>query len=130
MWSFVGRKANKQWIWLAIDRETGDIVGVAIGARDKATALQLWESLPAVYRQCAVCYTDFWKSYESVLPSKRHRQVAKSSGKTNHVERFNNTLRQRISRLVRHTLAFSKKLENHIGAIWYFIHAYNESLAT
>jgi len=130
MWSFVGKKSNKQWIWLAIDQETGEIVGVAIGARDKATARQLWESLPGVYRQCAVCYTDFWKSYESVLPSKRHRQVGKSSGKTNHIERFNNTLRQRISRLVRHTLAFSKKLENHIGAIWYFIHAYNESLAT
>jgi hypothetical protein len=24
-------KKNKQWIWLAIDRETGEIVGVAIG---------------------------------------------------------------------------------------------------
>ncbi len=34
-------------------------------------------------------------------------------------------LRQRISRLVRKTLSFSKKLENHIGAIWMFIHDYN-----
>jgi hypothetical protein len=41
--------------------------------------------------------------------------------KTNHTERFNNTLRQRVSRLVRHTLAFSKKLANHIGAIRYCI---------
>gem|GEM_PF-7059731 len=23
----------------------------------------LWRALPAVYRQCAVCYTDFWKAY-------------------------------------------------------------------
>jgi hypothetical protein len=37
-------------------------------------------------------------------------------------------MRQRISRLVRKTLSFSKKLENHIGAIWYFIHHYNASL--
>ncbi|MBE9123011.1 hypothetical protein IQ269_19965 [Tychonema sp. LEGE 07199] len=29
------------------------------------------------------------------------------------MERLNNTLRQRISRLVRKTLSFSKKLENH-----------------
>jgi hypothetical protein len=29
------------------------------------------------------------------------------------------------SRLVRETLSFSKKLEHHIGAIWYFIHDYN-----
>ncbi|MGL5834122.1 MAG: IS1 family transposase, partial [Waterburya sp.] len=41
---------------------------------------------------------------------------------------FNNTLRQRVSRLVRKTLSFSKSLENHIGAIWYFIHYYNQSL--
>lgn len=54
--------------------------------------------------------------------------VGKKSGKTNAIERFNCTLRQRISRLVRKTLSFSKKLENHIGAIWYFIHHYNNLL--
>jgi insertion element IS1 protein InsB len=31
---------------------------------------------------------------------------------------------------VRQSLSFSKKLDNHIGAIWYFIHHYNEQLAT
>jgi len=67
-------------------------------------------------------------AYETVLPSQRHRVVGKDSGQTNHIERFNCTLRQRISRLVRKTLSFSKKLENHIGAIWYFIHHYNASL--
>jgi hypothetical protein len=34
-------------------------------------------------------------------------------------------LRQRVSRLARSTLAFSKKVENHIGAIHYFICHYN-----
>jgi hypothetical protein len=28
MWSFVGNKGNKQWIWLAIDVLTKEIVGV------------------------------------------------------------------------------------------------------
>ena len=41
------------------------------------------------------------------------------------VERFHNTLRQHVSRLVRDTLAFSEKLANHIGAIKYFICHYN-----
>ena len=54
--------------------------------------------------------------------------VGKETGKTNYIERFNCTLRQRVSRLVRKTLSFSKKLENHIGAIWNFIHHYNASL--
>jgi IS1 family transposase len=98
MWSFVGNKRNQAWIWLAIDRDTREIVGVAIGKRDQATARELWMSLPAVYRQCAICYTDFWDAYAAILPSKRHRAVHKQSGQTNHVERKNNTLRQRASR--------------------------------
>ncbi len=53
-WSFVGHNGNTQWLWLARDRDTREIVGVAIGARDEPTARQVWASLPAVYRQCAV----------------------------------------------------------------------------
>ncbi|MEG4590179.1 IS1 family transposase, partial [Microcoleus sp. MOSTC5] len=55
--------------------------------------------------------------------------VGKETGLTNYIERFNNTARQRISRLVRKTLSFSKKISNHLGAIWYFIHEYNASLS-
>ena len=124
-----GFKGNKQWILLAMDIFTKEIVGVYIGKRDEAGAIGLWESLPAVYRQCAVSYTDFWSAYQIVFPTKRHKSVSKNSGKTNYIERFNNTMRQRISRLVRETLSFSKKLSNHIGAIWYFIHEYNTSLS-
>jgi insertion element IS1 protein InsB len=40
---------------------------------------------------------------------------------TNHREQFNNTLRQRVSRLVREALSFSKKLANHGGAMKLFI---------
>jgi IS1 family transposase len=129
MWSFVGDKDNKQWIWLAIDVLTKEIVGVYIGKRDEAGARGLWDSLPAVYRQCAVSYTDFWGAYGIVFPKKRHRAVGKDTGQTNYIERFNNTMRQRISRLGRKTLSFSKKLSNHMGAIWYFIHEYNASLS-
>ena len=128
MWSFVQNKDNKQWIWLAIDQNTKECIGAYVGSRDRVGAQGLWDSLPAVYRQCAVAYTDFWASYEEVFPSTRHKAVGKETGKTNHIERFNNTLRQRISRLVRKTLSFSKKLKNHIGAIWYFIHDYNASI--
>lgn len=128
MWSFVAHKQNKQWIWLALDLETKEIVGVHVGERSLLGASCLWQSLPALYRQCAVCYTDFWSAYNQVFPESRHKAVSKTSGKTNGIERFNCTLRQRVSRLVRKTLSFSKKIENHIGAIWYFIHYYNELL--
>jgi IS1 family transposase len=115
-------------VWLAIDVLTREIVGVHIGDRSETGAKALWQSLPPIYRQCAVCYTDFWAAYGAVLPSQRHRAVGSESGLTNLIERFNCTLRQRISRLVRKTLSFSKKLDNHLGAIWYFIHHYNASL--
>jgi hypothetical protein len=48
LWSFVGKKRRQKWIWLAIDRATREVVGMAIGARTKATARKLWASLPAI----------------------------------------------------------------------------------
>ena len=88
---------------LAIDEATREIVGVYVGNRSGDGARGLWRSLPAVYRQCAICYTDFWQAYEQVIPSKRHQAVGKEKGKTSYIERFNNTLRQRVGRLVRKT---------------------------
>ena len=128
MWSFVGNKGNKQWIWLAIDRVTKQIIGFHVGGRTREDAKQLWASLPGVYRQCAVCYTDFWKAYVGVIPECRHRSVGKETGKTNHIERTNCTLRQRVSRLVRKSLSFSKIIEHHIRAIRYFIWDFNLAL--
>ena len=62
---------------------------------------------------------------QGVIPAAQHRAISKLARQTNHLERFNNTLRQRVSRLVRETLSFSKKLSNHIGAIKFFICDYN-----
>ena len=115
MWSFVTNKRNKQWIWIALDQKTRKIVGLYIGDRSKKSASKLWQSLPPVYRQCPDCYTDIWESYSEVLPFKRHQPVGKEWGKTSYIERLNNTLRQRISRLVRKTLSFSKKLLSPYG---------------
>ena len=128
LWSFVSKGEDKQWIWIAKDRNSGYVVGLYIGSRGLEGAQGLWDSLPRDYQELAHFYTDFWQAYQSVLPETRHHSVGKESGKTNHVERFNCTLRQRLSRLVRKTLSFSKKLENHIAAIWYFIHHYNRSI--
>lgn len=125
LWSFVDDQHQQQWIWLAIDAQTREIVGVHIGERSGQSAKALWNSMPAVYRQCAVIYTHHWSAYGAVLPNKRHRSVGKDSGLTSYIERFNNTLRQRVSRLVRKCLSFSKNLDNHIAAIWNKVHHYN-----
>jgi insertion element IS1 protein InsB len=119
----------KVYIWLAIDRTTREIIGCYLTDRSRKSAKKLGSSLPVVDRQCAVNYTYFWEVYKTVIPRKSHRSVGKKNDQTNHVERLNNTLRQRISRLVRQRLSFSKKMDNHIRAIWYLIHNYNAQLA-
>ncbi len=59
MWSFVGHSQEKVWIWIALERDSRKVLGVAFGKRDGEGARALWDLLSAVYRQCAVCYTDF-----------------------------------------------------------------------
>jgi insertion element IS1 protein InsB len=125
MWSFVQRKENKQWIWIAIDTTTKQIIAFYVGDRSRQSAKQLWKRIPQVYRREATFYTDDYDPYKGVIPTAQHQVCAKGSGRTNAIERFNCTLRQRVSRLVRETLSFSKKLANHIGAIKYFICHYN-----
>jgi insertion element IS1 protein InsB len=128
MWSFVGRKVNKQWIWMALDTETKQVIAFYVGDRSRRSARKLWRRIPAVYREQAIFYTDAWEAYKGVIPAARHRICAKSTGHTNIIERFNCTLRQRVSRLVRGALSFSKSLCNHIGAIKYFICHYNQEV--
>jgi insertion element IS1 protein InsB len=73
------------------------------------------------YQEHALFYTDHDAVYSGVIPFTQHGAISKLARTTNHVERFNCTLRQRVARLVRATLSFSKTLSHHIGASKYFI---------
>jgi IS1 family transposase len=128
LWSFVGRRADKQWLWLAFDKESRQVLAFFVGDRSRESARALWRRLPVAYRERVTFYSDDWKAYKGVIPAERHLVCGKESGQTSGVERFNCTLRQRVSRLVRKSLSFSKKLENHIGAIKYFICHYNREV--
>jgi insertion element IS1 protein InsB len=130
LWSFVGKKANKQWLWIAMDAKTRQVIAFHVGDRSRETAKELWAKVPLVYREQARFHTDQYEAYQGVIPPAQHKAITKKARRTNHVERLNNTLRQRVSRLVRETLSFSKKLANHIGAIKYFICHYNLTKAT
>jgi IS1 family transposase len=129
VWSFVGSKANKRWVWIAIDVETRQVLAFHVGDRSRRSARALWSKVPEPWRASATFATDDWEAYKGVIPHGQHGVWAKGDGKTNIIERFNCTLRQRVSRLVRESLSFSKRLKNHIGAIKYFLCHYNEHLA-
>ncbi|MDQ3133368.1 MAG: IS1 family transposase [Acidobacteriota bacterium] len=128
LWSFVGNRANKQWVWLAFDSTSRQVVAFHVGDRSRESARQLWRRIPRCYREQATFYSDDWEAYKGVIPEAQHEVCGKESGLTSGIERFNCTLRQRVSRLVRKTLSFSKKLANHIGAIKYFICYYNREV--
>lgn len=111
---FVQKKANKQWIWVAIDARSRQVIAFHVGDRSRESAKELWANIPVAYREQARFHTDQYEAYKGVIPAERHKAITKHARKTTHIECFNNTLRQRLSRLVRETLSFSKKLANHI----------------
>ncbi len=124
LWSFVRSRDNKKWIWIALCRETLQIVAYYVGDRSEASCRRLWERIPPEYRQ-AHMYSDFWAAYRAVLPDDQHTACGKESGQTNHVERWNNTLRQRLARFVRKTLSFSKCENMHEICLRLFLYRYN-----
>ncbi len=48
LWSFVGNKGNKQWVWLAIDTKTREIIGCHIGDRSKVSMGVIASGVPTV----------------------------------------------------------------------------------
>jgi len=124
LWSFVAKKKNKVWVWIVLCRKTRQVIAYVIGDRSEKTCQKLWESVPKDY-SAGHCYTDFWSAYQSVIPKKQHTAVGKETGETAHVERWNNTLRQRLGRFVRKTLSFSKSIVMHYICLSLFLHRSN-----
>lgn len=125
-YSFVKTRKNKRWLWLAISRRTKQVVAYFIGHRDTKSCWCLFNNIPERYKD-TFTFSDFWDSYEAVF-TENHKSVGKDSGETAHIERFNNTLRQRLARYVRKTLSFSKSEYWHDLVTRLFIIHYNLSL--
>ena len=125
LWSFVGRRADKRWLWLILERRTRQIVAIHIGDRSQASAVALWAKVPLPMKAQGLVLTDCWDAYGLAIPAAQHTACEKQSGQVSLVERFNCTLRQRVSRLVRKSLSFSKSDWFHTEAIKYFIAHYN-----
>ena len=124
LWSFVQKKTQECWLWVALCRRTRQIVAYTIGDRSQEGAISLREHVPEDYRRRAT-RSDFWLAYQTAFPQRTHRFCGKQEGETNHAERWFGTLRARMSRLVRRTYSFSKNVERHLDAIHLFITDYN-----
>jgi len=124
LWSFVEKKTQEVWLWIALCRRTRQIVAYTVGDRSQESAFCLREQIPDDYRRRAT-RSDFWLAYGAAFPPRTHRFCGKEEGETNHAERFFGTVRSRLSRLVRQTYSFSKSVERHLDAIHLFIATYN-----
>jgi IS1 family transposase len=127
-WSFVSKKAQKRWLWTALCRRTRQIVAFVIGDHSERTCRRLWNKIPQGYQACH-SFSDFWKAYRQVFPQETHRCVGKETGETAHMERWYNTLRQRLARYVRKTLSFSKSDAYHNMVTKWFIVEYNQAVS-
>ena len=128
LWSFVLKKDQKRWLWTAICHRTRQIVAFVIGDRSEKTCRRLWNKIPEEYKGCRT-FSDFWEAYLKVFPKETHRCVGKKSGETAHMERWYNTLRQRLARFVRKTLSFSKSDVYHHMVTKWFIAEYNLAIS-
>ena len=126
LWTFVERKSQVRWLWTLLERSTRRVLAWVIGNRSEQTAFKLWDSLPLspLQRLKGTFCTDLWPAYnEPRLGTNRRTR----KGETNHVERLNCTLRQRLGRLVRKSLSFSKSDEMLEAALTLAFHRYNSS---
>ena len=124
LWSFVLKKSNQRWVWIALCRRTRQVVAYFVGDRSEESCRQLWQRVPDAYKKCH-SYSDFLAAYKKVLSSDTHQSVGKESGQTSLVERWNNTLRQRLAHFVRKALSFSKSDVFHEAGLSLYLHYYN-----
>src|SRR5215475_2034805 len=68
MWSFVGKRANKQWIWIAMDTQTRKVIAFHVGDRSRDSGKALWAKIPVAYREQARFHTDRYEAYKGVIP--------------------------------------------------------------
>ncbi len=122
LWSFVGKKANKAWIWVAFDPINNQIINFHIGDRSEESLKALWKKIPEKMRGLCDFSTDNLPSYQSTIPEPLH-YVGKEL--TQRIERLFCTVRHRCSRLVRKSLSFSKTIERHWDAFRFFVWHYN-----
>ncbi|BCM91746.1 hypothetical protein IAD21_03621 [Abditibacteriota bacterium] len=122
VWSYVGHK--KRRVWFVLCRRTRQIVAWMPGERDIVTAKDVWMKVPEQYKHCQ-CFADGLEAYAHAIPAEQlHQQTKKEH--TNHLERFNATLRGRLGRLTRKTLSYSKSYFMHIVHIRLFLYQYNQ----
>jgi IS1 family transposase len=81
MASFVQKKAHKQWVWIARDATSRQVMAFHVGDRSRKSARRLWAKMPQAYRHHATFYTDQYVVYAGVSPAVNTQRSAHLPGK-------------------------------------------------
>ena len=88
------RLSASLWLWTAVSRLVGQVVGFVIGDHTDAMLTLAWSDVPTDYRDKPV-YTDNLQAYARFFPQRQHHPCDKGSGLTRVVEDLNTKWRQR-----------------------------------
>ncbi len=122
MWSFVQKKKNQCWLWLAYSPKHRQMLAFYLGKRTNQSLRELLLKLSAV--QITRFYTDNWESYQNLIPEVRH-WIGKAG--TQRIERQNLNFQTHLKRLQRRTICFSKTKKMLEAIVRLYIHQLNSS---
>jgi insertion element IS1 protein InsB len=93
LWSFVGNKKNKQWVWFALNPANRQIIAFHVGGRGAKDTQLSHDKIPIFFRENASFFSDYWQAYVNIFAEEEHFGIGKDSGLTAYIERFNCTIR-------------------------------------
>jgi IS1 family transposase len=107
------RVSPSLWLWTAVSRLVGQVVGFVIGDRTDAMLELAWSDVPVDYQEKPV-YTDHLSAYAHFFAEGQHTACDKDSGRTSRVEALNTKWRQRHSGLVRRSCGVHRRIEDDL----------------
>ncbi len=108
MWSFYHDKSQQEWLWWAIDHNTGEPLAYCFGTREYKYLNELKNLLKPF--KINIVYSDNNFAYKKHI---RKSKVITGKKNTQRIERNHLSLRTFCSRLVRKTIRFSKSKIMH-----------------
>ena len=117
MWHFVQKKREKIWVWLAVDRDSKELLGYEVGSRGKKTLKKLLRTIAHI--RCDTYASDSWKVYKNVIPQQK---LIQSKKETTQVESKNSQLRHYIARFHRKIFCYSKTKHMLLYTLSLFLH--------
>ena len=119
MWSYVGKKSQELWLCHAIDHKTGKVLAYTFGLRKDEVFLKLKALLSPF--GITRFYTDALGTYKRCLNPENY---VICNYNTQKIANKHLNLRDRIKRLARKTICFSKSITMHDIVIGLFINRY------